>query len=70
VRTGGDARNRRHLEGRVVVGDGVPAAVEALAYDPQTSGGLLAAVAADRLPLDGFTVVGEAVEGVPRVELR
>ena len=70
VRTGGDARNREHLQGRVVVGPGVPAAVEALAYDPQTSGGLLAAVAPDRLPLDGFTVVGEAVEGAPRVELR
>jgi len=69
VRTGGDARNRAHLEGRVVVADDVPAAVEALAYDPQTSGGLLAAVAPDHLPLDGFTVVGEVVDGPPRVEL-
>ena len=43
VRTGGDARNRAHLEGRVV--SSAPAAMEALAYDPQTSGGLLAAVA-------------------------
>lgn len=70
VRTGGDARNREHLAGgRVVVGDGVSAAVEALAYDPQTSGGLLAAVAPAHLPLDGFTVVGEVVGGPLSVEL-
>src|SRR5947207_350425 len=43
VRTGGDTRNRAYLEGHVTVGTGVPAALEALAYDPQTSGGLLAA---------------------------
>src|SRR4051794_11817750 len=57
VRTGGDARNREHLVGRVAVGGDVAAAVEALCYDPQTSGGLLAAVApavADALV--GFTV--------------
>ncbi|HEX2038533.1 MAG TPA: selenide, water dikinase SelD [Acidimicrobiales bacterium] len=70
VRTGGDARNRAHLEGRVVVGPGVSAAVEAVAYDPQTSGGLLASLppaAARDLP--GFTVVGEVLDAPPRVEL-
>ncbi|MGH9153495.1 MAG: selenide, water dikinase SelD, partial [Acidimicrobiales bacterium] len=40
VRTGGDARNRSHLE--AVVASTAPPALDALAYDPQTSGGLLA----------------------------
>lgn len=70
VRTGGDARNREHLEGRVVVAGGVSAAVEALAYDPQTSGGLLASVPPSVVAaLPGFVVVGEVVDGPPRVEL-
>src|SRR5256885_9394760 len=45
TRTGGDARNRTHLEGRVT--SSTSPALEALAYDPQTSGGLLAAVDRD-----------------------
>jgi selenide, water dikinase len=73
VRTGGDARNRAYLEGHVAVGSGVADAIEALAYDPQTSGGLLAAVdrhAATALVAQGFTVIGEVVAGPPAVELR
>ncbi|MGH9177546.1 MAG: selenide, water dikinase SelD [Acidimicrobiales bacterium] len=65
VRTGGDARNRSHLE--VHVTSTAPAALEALAYDPQTSGGLLAAVApadAARLASEGFTTIG-TVGGEP-----
>ncbi len=72
TRTGGDARNRGHLEGRVTVGQGVSAAVEALCYDPQTSGGLLASVAPEHeaaLAAEGFHRVGEVVAGVPAVEL-
>jgi selenide, water dikinase len=70
VRTGGDARNREHLAERVVVGTGVSVAVEALAYDPQTSGGLLASVPPPAVALlPGFVVVGEVVDGPPRVEL-
>ena len=71
VRTGGDARNRAHLAGRVTVAPGVPAALEALAYDPQTSGGLLAAVppAAAGALGDGFTVVGRVTAGAPAVHL-
>jgi selenide,water dikinase len=70
VRTGGDARNRAHLEGRVVVGAAVSPALEALAYDPQTSGGLLASVPpAAVAELPGFVVVGEVVDGPPGVEL-
>ena len=71
TRTGGDVRNRAHLEGRVR--STVAPAVEALAYDPQTSGGLLAAVAAehtDRLAAEaGFTVVGKVAAGAAAVEL-
>ncbi|HVE47389.1 MAG TPA: selenide, water dikinase SelD [Acidimicrobiales bacterium] len=73
VRTGGDARNRVHLEGHVA--STAPAAIEALAYDPQTSGGLLTALTpadAGRLvaATDGlFTVIGEVTAGPARVEL-
>jgi selenide,water dikinase len=73
TRTGGDARNRAALAGRVVTaaGDDDPRVV--LAYDPQTSGGLLAAVdpaAAAPLAAAGFAVVGEVAPGPPAVELR
>ncbi len=70
VRTGGDARNRDHLAGRV--SSRAPEALDALAYDPQTSGGLLAAVdpaASGDAEAAGFTVVGEVAAGEPRVEL-
>ena len=46
-RTGGDVRNREFAEGRVTVG-GVPEPVTALAFDPQTSGGLLLSLAPER----------------------
>ena len=71
VRTGGDPRNRAHLEGRV--SSSAPAAIEALCYDPQTSGGLLAAVdPAAVAQLDGeaaFVVIGEVADGPAGVEL-
>ena len=72
VRTGGDPRNRTHLEGKVKCA--VDAAVEAIAYDPQTSGGLLAAVgpaAADdgALADAGFVAVGRVVDGPAAVHL-
>src|SRR4051812_30439435 len=69
TRTGGDARNRTYLEGHVEVACRDEALV-ALCFDPQTSGGLLAAVdpaAAGDLP--GFEVVGAVVEGPARVRL-
>ncbi len=73
VRTGGDARNRLYLEGHVRVD--ASAELEALAYDPQTSGGLLAAVAPEAaadpaLAAAGFVAVGRVVDGVPGVHLR
>jgi selenide,water dikinase len=72
VRTGGDARNRAHLAHHVSV-RGVGAAVEALCFDPQTSGGLLAAVTPDgaaRLTgSSAFVAVGTVTEGAAGVEL-
>jgi selenide,water dikinase len=46
---GGLHRNRTHFEPRVELGAGVPQHLVDLLYDPQTSGGLLLAVAADRI---------------------
>ena len=42
--TGGAGHNRRYTAGALTVGPEVPPEVVALAHDPQTSGGLLAAV--------------------------
>lgn len=70
VRTGGDARNRAHLEGRVTAA--APEALEALCYDPQTSGGLLASVGPDdagALAAAGFVVIGEVADGPAGVTL-
>jgi selenide,water dikinase len=75
VTTGGAARNREGLVGHVAIADGIDAAVEALLYDPQTSGGLLIALppaaaeaVASRLQADGLpgAIIGriEAGEGV------
>ena len=47
VRTGGDSRNR-DFAGPHVDADAVPEDLLALAYDPQTSGGLLIALPADK----------------------
>jgi selenide, water dikinase len=72
VRTGGDARNREYLEGHARIATGVEDALAALAADPQTSGGLLAAVepaAADELGAAGFVAVGEVTDGPAGVEL-
>jgi selenide,water dikinase len=69
TRTGGDVRNRTYLDGHIEVG-AVDDALVALCFDPQTSGGLLAAVdpaAVGDLP--GFTVVGEVAAGPARVTL-
>jgi selenide,water dikinase len=75
ARTGGDPRNRDYLAGHL---DSTAAAgSEALCFDPQTSGGLLAAVdpgvAADlvsgRVGGDWWRV-GEVESGTPRLVLR
>ncbi|HVM07532.1 MAG TPA: selenide, water dikinase SelD [Acidimicrobiales bacterium] len=72
VRTGGDARNRAALGELVAVASGVDVAMEALCYDPQTSGGLLAAVAPGAVGDLGelFTVIGDVAAGPASVVLR
>jgi selenide,water dikinase len=49
VRTSGDPRNRDFASAHVAT-DGLPSTLEALAYDPQTAGGLLVSVPAERGP--------------------
>ena len=71
TRTGGDARNREFLEGHAVLT--APDALAAVAFDPQTSGGLLAAVdgpVVDELGDGGFVAVGQVVDGPAGVALR
>jgi selenide,water dikinase len=69
VRTGGDARNRDYVAGRLT--SSASAALEAVALDPQTSGGLLAAVDPSAVEaLTGFWTVGSIEAGAPAVVLR
>jgi selenide,water dikinase len=49
VETGGAVHNRRFVLPALEVAEGVPPELVTLAHDPQTSGGLLAAIAPDRL---------------------
>ncbi len=44
--TGGSKRNRRYLEGKVTIAPGLGSELVEIALDPQTSGGLLAALPA------------------------
>jgi selenide,water dikinase len=61
VRTGGDRRNRAFV-GDAFAADGASDAQVALAFDPQTSGGLLVAIAPGAL--DGLAPrIGRVVEG-------
>jgi selenide, water dikinase len=70
VETGGAAHNRRFTAASLTLGDDVPPELVTLAHDPQTSGGLLAAVP-DRL-LEGvergFRAAGVTAWQVGRVE--
>jgi selenide,water dikinase len=49
VLTSGDPRNR-DFAGPHVSSDGLPSTLEALGYDPQTAGGLLVSIPAERGP--------------------
>jgi len=73
TRTGGDARNRAAMDGKVHIAGQVDAARAAIGFDPQTSGGLLAAVApkgvADLVD-QGWSVVGDVEAGPIGVVLR
>ena len=68
VRTGGDRRNREYAGDRVT--STASPELEALAYDPQTAGGLLIALPAEkRAVLEAtFAGVGLALHAVGRVE--
>jgi selenide,water dikinase len=71
VRTGGDARNREYVAGHL--DSTASATAEAICLDPQTSGGLLAAVdpgIAAGLHDAGFRVVGAVEGGPPAVVIR
>jgi selenide,water dikinase len=70
TRTGGDPRNRDYLAGNL--DSSAMAEHEALCFDPQTSGGLLAAVtpgAASTLATAGWWRVGTVEAGEPRLVL-
>jgi selenide,water dikinase len=76
VHTGGEGRNRAWLEGRVTVSAGVAEGREALAYDPQTSGGLLIGASPRRarkleqaFARDGLALwqIGSVAAGAPRI---
>ena len=80
VETGGAAHNRRYVLPALAVAEGMDPALVVLAHDPQTSGGLLAAISADRLAIveGDLSAAGvdcwrvgrvEAADG-PGVELR
>jgi len=68
VRTGGDRRNREFAEAHIT--SAAAPAVEALAYDPQTAGGLLITLPADkRAVLEAtFAGAGLPLHAVGRVE--
>ena len=71
VRTGGDPRNRDYVA--AAIDSTAAAGPEALCFDPQTSGGLLAAVTpdlADDLVADGWWRVGVFEGSEPGIVLR
>ncbi|MEY2995726.1 MAG: selenide, water dikinase SelD, partial [Actinomycetota bacterium] len=74
VKTGGDARNRQAVERHVRRDASVDPAFETMVFDPQTSGGLLAAVdpsSVDAIvgPVGPFTVIGRVESGDPGLRL-
>jgi selenide,water dikinase len=70
VETGGAAHNRRFVRAELDVRGSVPEEVVALAHDPQTSGGLLAAIPTERLAAveSGLRAAGVESWRVGRVE--
>jgi selenide,water dikinase len=72
IRTSADASTRSAFAERVRVRPDVPEDLAVLAFDPQTSGGLLAAVRSSDVPFllqRGFAVVGSVVAGAGTVDV-
>ncbi len=63
VTMGGTRRNREGLAGRVVVRDDVPPELDALVFDPQTSGGLLMALPESAARAVVATLQGDGLGG-------
>jgi selenide,water dikinase len=73
VRTGGDPRNREYVQNHVSASAGLTDAQVAIGYDPQTSGGLLAAVdpsAQADLIAAGFVTIGSVTSGAAQIVLQ
>jgi selenide, water dikinase len=68
TRTGGDARNRAYLDARLDIA--CDDTMAALCVDPQTSGGLLAAIDAAADVPAGFVEIGSVTVGEAGVRLR
>jgi len=70
VETGGAAHNRRFVAPLLALGEDVPPELVVLAHDPQTSGGLLAAVALNDVDTIRRTLEGAGVQSwqIGRVE--
>jgi selenide, water dikinase len=69
--SGGSRRNAAYAEGFTTFADGVPAWRRRLLSDATTSGGLLAAVPAERAAAVPGAVVGRLVDGEPgRIAVR
>jgi selenide, water dikinase len=70
VETGGAAHNRRFVEPALTLGAGVAGEAVTLAHDPQTSGGLLAAIPAERAATvrDALLAAGVSAWIIGRVE--
>ena len=70
VETGGAAHNRRFVAGSLTVAESVSEDVVTLAHDPQTSGGLLAAISPAAAPaiLDELRAAGVTAWTIGRVE--
>ena len=68
VRTGGDRRNREFAGAHVI--SSATAELEALAYDPQTAGGLLVTLPAEKQAVlaASFAAAGLALDAIGRVE--
>ena len=62
VETGGAAHNRRFVAGSLTVGEHVAPELVTLAHDPQTSGGLLAAIPADEVDAVEAALAARSVE--------